>query len=127
MRNNRAGALIIRDKKLLLVTNDQTDFYWTPGGRLENNENYINALQRELNEELNLKIKSIKQYRITTHNESITAYYFLVDAHSEPNPTSDEVTSFSWFSKEELTNPDIRISPYVTDFILPELIKDDLL
>ena len=55
----RAGALIINNKKLLLVTGGnntgEVKYYWTPGGGLDGDETYEEALTRELNEELHVK------------------------------------------------------------------------
>lgn len=126
MRDKRAGALIIQDKKLLLVTNDSTEFYWTPGGRLELDETFEEALHRELDEELCLKIKSFKPYLVTKHDDTINAHYFLVEVSGQPKSPSDEVTGFKWFSKTDFESNNYKISHYVTDAVLLELIKDGL-
>jgi 8-oxo-dGTP diphosphatase len=46
-------ALIMRDNKLLLVSNDG-DLWYTPSGRLENIESLTDCLQREILEETGL-------------------------------------------------------------------------
>ena len=68
-------AAIIFIKNKILVTqrkfNKNTAFsykYEFPGGKVENNEDKITALKRELMEELNLKITSFKHF--TSYNYS---------------------------------------------------------
>jgi len=59
-----ARALIINNKKILLVSGHGADFYWTPGGGIENNETPEVALKRELKEELGLEVYKYKDLLI---------------------------------------------------------------
>ncbi|MFC1724382.1 NUDIX domain-containing protein [candidate division KSB1 bacterium] len=54
----RAAAIIIEEKKILLVKHKKNDKeYWLlPGGGVKYGESLVNALKRELFEELNLKV-----------------------------------------------------------------------
>ena len=47
-----ARALIIRDNEILLCKQKDKDFYFLPGGHIENGEKAEDALLRELSEEL---------------------------------------------------------------------------
>jgi ADP-ribose pyrophosphatase YjhB (NUDIX family) len=52
-----ARALVVKDRKLLLV--GHTPEYWyTPGGRLEAGESLTNCIAREVFEETGLKVKA---------------------------------------------------------------------
>jgi 8-oxo-dGTP diphosphatase len=62
-----ARALIIKDKKLLLVGNSELGIFWSPGGGLEKEETPLEALKRELHEELGLELKSAKHYADYIH------------------------------------------------------------
>ena len=55
-------ALVVRKKKLLLVTGYDADFYWSPGGGIEKNESHLDALTRELEEELGVNIVYPQHY-----------------------------------------------------------------
>ncbi len=43
----RISAIIIKNKKLLLLTGDGLDLFWTPGGRLESEETHEICMARE--------------------------------------------------------------------------------
>ena len=51
---DRISAVIIRNKKLLLVTGYDGSFYWTPGGKVDSKEKHEQTLIRELEEELSV-------------------------------------------------------------------------
>lgn len=119
----RAGGLIIQNKKLLLVT-DGSGYYWTPGGRLENEENYEQALRRELDEELGAKIKTATVYKNPIKDDAET-HYFLVEVDGELKP-NNEVSAILWYSKEDFQNNTYRVTPRITKHIYPFLIEDNL-
>ncbi len=58
----RVAAIIIKDKKILLVRDKAADFFSIPGGIIEEGEDSEIALSRELKEELNAKIKILNEY-----------------------------------------------------------------
>ena len=55
-------AIIIKNRSVLLVTGHDADFYWTPGGGVEDGETIVDALHREIKEELGTNISSYKPY-----------------------------------------------------------------
>lgn len=124
MRTKRAGALIIKNKKLLLVTDKNAEFYWTPGGRLEQDESYEECLKRELDEELGVKPKSIEYYGDFKH-EVVDGKYFIVAIDGKLKP-SNEVTSYHWYSQDDFHANKIRVSPRIAEQVYPQLIRDDL-
>lgn len=127
MKAKRAGALIIRDKRILLVSNDELGLYWTPGGRLNEGEDYQQALRRELAEELGVKIKAAQLFSQVSHDYTPTAKYFLVDVAGEPAPVSKEVTKVGWFSRQDIESGDTKVTPNFTKEIFPQLIEAGLL
>lgn len=58
--NYRVGALIVNDNKVLITKNLNSDYYFFPGGRVKLKENSLDAVKRELFEELNVEINFIK-------------------------------------------------------------------
>src|SRR3989338_5553091 len=58
----RASGVVMRNKKILLVSAGNRPFYWTPDGKLEPRETALDALHREFQEELGVKITAVKRY-----------------------------------------------------------------
>ena len=42
----RVAAIIIENKKVLMVTGYGSDLFWTPGGTIENDETQTDTLKR---------------------------------------------------------------------------------
>jgi len=54
---HKSGAIIIKDRKLLITRSKGKGFFVAPGGKLEKDETSVAALSRELNEELSIVAK----------------------------------------------------------------------
>jgi 8-oxo-dGTP pyrophosphatase MutT (NUDIX family) len=122
-----ARAIIIKDKQILLVNGHDADFYWTPGGGIEKNESALQALHRELQEELGVAIKSAKPYSSYSIKENVQKVdNFIVEVVGEFR-LGREITKTTWFSKENFVNKDINISVGLATKLVPSLIKDGLL
>ena len=80
-----AGALIIKDRKLLMTFSRNKKCYYLPGGKLDAEENSVAALLRELQEELDITL-SESDIQFETH---ITA-----PAYGEPSGTMMEQDCF---------------------------------
>jgi 8-oxo-dGTP diphosphatase len=126
-----ARALIIKDKKLLLVGNSAQNKFWSPGGGIEGNETPIEALRRELHEELGLNLKSAAHYADYIHQNSAgknerDMKYFLVETEGIPTP-NNEIDIIHWYSKEDFELGEPSVSPTISKSIVPKLIEDGLL
>ncbi len=56
------GAIIYNEEgKIFLMTSSKWEGYLVPGGRIENGESEVDALKREIKEELGIKITNIKK------------------------------------------------------------------
>jgi 8-oxo-dGTP pyrophosphatase MutT (NUDIX family) len=120
-------AIIIKDKKLLLVTGYGASFYWSPGGGIENNETSLLALRRELLEELGVQVKSAKHYLSYIVEETQQKVdNFLVEITGEIKP-SGEISETIWLSKDNFMNKDINVSVGLAKKLIPALIKDSFL
>lgn len=53
---NTSGLLVIRDNKLLLAYSNNKKAWYLPGGKVDAGETSVQALQREIQEELNLTL-----------------------------------------------------------------------
>lgn len=58
----RVTGIVIKNKKLLMLTHESGphNLLWTPGGGIEKDERPIDALKRELKEELDVEVVSYK-------------------------------------------------------------------
>lgn len=90
--NYRVCAVIIKDKKILAMTDERSPYYYLPGGRVKFGETAENAVLRELYEELGIYAKINRPLWINqaffAEETGSTEYhelciYFLVDMRGE--------------------------------------------
>jgi ADP-ribose pyrophosphatase YjhB (NUDIX family) len=126
-----AGAIIIKNRKILLVHHKKTgqfDFWVPPGGGLENDEGIFKCVEREVFEETNLKVKP---HKIAYIEELIDEDTYIckiwvvcsiiggtIDLRNL-NPNESFVQDAKFFSFEELQN--IKLYP---DFLKTYLWED---
>jgi 8-oxo-dGTP pyrophosphatase MutT (NUDIX family) len=130
----RIAALIIKDKKLLLVTGHRSSVFWSPGGKPKNNETHEECLMRELDEEINVKVKSAKYYfhqivdpGAIIEGKKISAkdnYYYIVEIEGQIK-SSNEIDDYRWFSKNDINSPNLQ--GFFKKKLIPMLTKDNLM
>lgn len=116
-----ARALVIRDRKILLVTGHGAGFYWTPGGGIEAGEQSSQALKREVREELGVDVVSLAAYLAYDYKDQ-RVENFLVELTGDVSPNS-EVTDVIWYS----TKSSAKVSDGFRDMVLPRLLEDNLI
>ncbi len=127
----KAGALIIKDKKLMIVKPHGKPFFINPGGKYETGESAEACLERELKEELNVKLISYKHYKTyditkTAHNYhslSLELYHVSIEGNSKP---SAEIEKIEWLGIEDFKNKKFNLVASFYTY-MPDLIKDNLL
>jgi 8-oxo-dGTP diphosphatase len=97
----RASAVIIKDNQILMVRiSDRGKSWWClPGGTIEPDETPEQAILREMEEELNLKVKPRQRlYEASMPHEGGVDYGILVDLPSGmPSPGIDGVVvEWAW-------------------------------
>lgn len=133
---NRVSGIILKDKKLLLVTNKDEPFYWTPGGKAEAGETNEAALKRELMEEVGLQLITYTPYL------SYETPYHLND-QERPDTTAKvlhylitcsgditlgaEIKKMIWYSREDFEKGIPKIGERMRLHLIPQLIIDGLL
>jgi ubiquinone/menaquinone biosynthesis C-methylase UbiE/8-oxo-dGTP pyrophosphatase MutT (NUDIX family)/uncharacterized protein YbaR (Trm112 family) len=110
----RAGALIIRDRKLLTyhLRSEKKEYWRIPGGGIEAGESPEQAARRELHEELGLTIAIRRQfgpYFRSNKNE----WYFLAETNPEKLPVDhseapEQPCKVRWLPVEKLADYEIR-------------------
>ena len=79
--------------------------YWCPvSGRIEENETQIEALQREVKEEVGLSVRAIKKIsEIPSHDNQFKLHFWTTEIISgEASITSNEATDFKWVTLEQM-------------------------
>ncbi len=125
-----AGLLIIKDRKLLLAYSKNKNCFYLPGGKIDKNETALQALRREIEEELNIPLHE-NELNYYTHI-SAPAYgeingtvmeqdCFLVNKIVEPI-ASAEIGELRYFTlKEYLSQP--QTAPGAVKVL--EILKED--
>src|SRR3989339_1817280 len=113
MKRQRVTAIIIQDKKILLVRDVKADWFSLPGGTLENNEDHDAALRRELMEEISVKISDAKFYYSfdlinQTYKVPQTDHVYIVSISGTPE-CSSEICELGWFPITDITNNKINV------------------
>ena len=129
MARQRVAAIIIKNKKILLVRDSRADFFSMPGGTPENNENHIAALTREIKEEIGVTMKEISYYFSfnlinQTYKVPQTDHAYIVSIDDEP-VSSSEITELGWFSKEDIINKNIKVPPAFFNKLFPKLVEEN--
>jgi 8-oxo-dGTP diphosphatase len=131
---HRVGAILIKDKKLLVSRDADEDYFKSPGGKVDPGETPESAIIRELKEEvgLNISTKDLQlfgTFYVDAHDNSglkVRMDTFLVNKWSqEPKPASDEIADITWITHEALT--EMKLGKVFQTFVIPELKKKGLI
>jgi 8-oxo-dGTP diphosphatase len=111
----RCRAIIIKDNKLLVVKHHKdADFYALPGGRMEEAENPLECIQREIKEELGVEIvdpelKYIYQWK--NEEKENLEFLFLIrtsedftDFENKVRTHGFEIVHMKWIGSSDTTN-----------------------
>lgn len=121
MRHTVRG-IIIKDKKVLLVTGHGADFYWTPGGGVEAGETVVEALHREIKEELGVSVTNYKPYQSYNYDDQ-KVDNFIIEIDGDIT-VGQEVTHTAWYNSQSV---DITPSNGFIQTLKPQMIKDGLI
>ncbi len=125
------GAIIINNKnEILLIRRNEPNrkITWAlPGGKVENNETFLNALKREIDEELGVKIKSAKAFSskpdILEGRVFETVCYEIKIKGTPKIMIPDEIDKLEWFSLDNLPKIDYPPSKDAIDIYQNEKEK----
>ena len=146
--HHKIAGIIIRNKKLLMCRKYDEPHFIMPGGRILENETPEQTLARELKEELNVELKSMKFFKtweaphFKDKNKIVKMETYFVetskfenfdsaqkssisDIEGEPKATS-EINEIAWIDsgyKEKR----IKVASINEDYLIPELKKLNLI
>lgn len=120
-----AAALMLNSKgKTLLVRKQGTTAFMQPGGKIEEQEQPVQALIRELKEELNIVVEPcaptyLGTYTAEAANEpgwSVQCELFRLETDAPVLPAA-EIAEAVWVDASNLANLDL--APLTRDLVLP--------
>ncbi|GHB28158.1 MutT/NUDIX family protein [Streptomyces viridiviolaceus] len=117
-----AAAIVQRGRLLVVSKQAAPEIFYLPGGKPDAGEEPLEALTRELDEELGVHPL---EPRLLAHVESVAALegvpmrltLFQARIEGLPRPAA-ELAGMKWISGHER---DVRLAPAVTDHVLPLL------
>lgn len=128
----KSGAIILKDKKLLITKPKNKDFWIFVGGKPNDNESLEEALKREIFEELsvnivgkpNLYLKSpIEKAAGNKEGKTVQIFAFEVEIDEEPKASS-EIEKIHWISREEFERGEFKLGSILQEHTIPRLIAD---
>ena len=126
-----AGAILIKDKKLLLTHELGKHFYIAPGGKVETGESSEEAVIRELEEEVNIQVTLpnlaffgtfYAQAAGAEHKYLQMDVFLVTDWSGDPSPNSgeEEIDDIAWVNT--ISKPDnIQIGSIFEHQVMPKL------
>lgn len=119
-----AALLIAADGRTLLVRKRGTEAFMQPGGKIEAHEQPLQALVRELQEELGLVVDPAQasylgQFAAPAANEpgfTVEAEVYLLPIEQVVSPEA-EIEEVLWLDPQQATS--VLLAPLTRDLILP--------
>jgi 8-oxo-dGTP pyrophosphatase MutT (NUDIX family) len=122
------GLIAVKDNKMLLAFSKNKKAWYLPGGKIDVNETPVQALQREVKEELNLDIDP-DQLKFYCHI-SVEAYgetqqlmmeqdcfLYEIDQHIVPG---NEIEEVAYFNRETYLREPVQVAGVIQVFDLLE-------
>lgn len=130
---HKAGGILIRDRRLLLTRTRGQKIYLNPGGKLEPGESIMDALVRELHEELSIVVDPAKAIEFGTFyaeaagqtSKWLRMDMFMVTAYEGRVEASGEIEEVRWVTSE-LGEGVVTGSIFQYE-IIPRLKRDNLI
>jgi 8-oxo-dGTP pyrophosphatase MutT (NUDIX family) len=128
----KAGGVIVRDRKFLATRSFGKNFFIAPGGKLEQEETPIQALARELAEEVQIEIDIDSLEHLGTFEAEaigqedvrlVMDVYMINDFNDDPIPSS-EIEEIRWINTQ---TQDIVLGSIFEHEIMPLLKQRDLI
>jgi mutator protein MutT len=129
----KAGGILIKDRKVLLTKSFGKDHYIAPGGRLEGKETPEEALCRELQEELSIRVTAadLEPFGEFAHPavgelDAVTVMYvFMVKQWQGEIVPAHEIERLAWVDSRMPT--EIKIGSIFAEEVIPKLKNQGLI
>jgi mutator protein MutT len=124
-----AGIITNSRGELVVVSKADNDTFISPGGKIEKGESKLEALKRELNEELSVDLLDAEFFKTYSSNRAVHDPEFSLDIHvylvKEYNgiiKASGEIESVVFVSYDDFLNKKIKLSG-TYDEMMPDFVK----
>jgi len=130
--NIRVGAIILKDGRFLMVRNDQSDYYYSVGGRIQFGETAEEAVAREVYEETGCRLETdrlgfvLENYFISDNPSRLgleyyeLAFFFYMKTPADFEPAAKAFVEGDHREYLEWVSPDERRT------IFPEFFRTEL-
>ncbi len=128
---HKIAGIIIKDRKLLMCRKYDEPHFIMPGGKIQEGEDNEEALKRELKEEINVELKSMREFKIweaphfRDKDKVVKMQTFFVEIDGEPQATG-EINEIQWIDSN-YKESGLKIASIDEDYLVPELKKMDLI
>lgn len=128
---DKVGGIILKDKKILVQRkNNNKEECIIPGGKRENSETDLETLKRELMEELNVELIDAVFFGgyddiAVFSNKPIHVQAYLVNIKGKI-VCNNEIKEAIWIDRN-YKEKGIKVGSILGDFVIPELIKRNLM
>ena len=98
-----AGPVIVKDKKLLVILDDEDYFYKFPGGTVREGEDFISCVKRETKEEIGAEVdvgELIKDVVIKKNGKKVHLLHYKAKLKEKPKKTN-EIKEYRWISYDD--------------------------
>ena len=130
MSRERVAAILIKDDEIALIERYRLGrhYFVFPGGGIEAGENFVEALEREMEEETGL-IVNVRRLVAEVWHRGVPQHYFLVDAvggefgngqgeeYTVPQPPEAGTYNPVWFPVDELNNKAV-VPPVIANLVM---------
>lgn len=124
---HKSGGIIIKDRKLLITRAKGKDFFIAPGGKLEEGETALEALKRELLEELSISFEDENAIVFDTFyapmlsdtSKTVRMDVFTINKYSGAIKISSEIEELKWVNSEWLKG--LKSPSIFDEYVIPKL------
>lgn len=113
------GLVVVKEGKLLLTYSNTKQAWYLPGGKVDQGEDGVTAIHREIEEELSLKLDA-SRLKYLTHiiapaygeqkNILMQQACFLYDLQDDVIEIANEIGGVRYYSFEEYTSTEINVA-----------------